>query len=211
MLFFRGRNEEVLVQKTVFQGIRRMEDSFAGRQNIRGIIRTACHQSWEEDEEQRSQEEIRSEADTKCFEARKRGSARTRSLSGQIGSYGIEKRDKQNYWENNKCQLLQGVLETEGDKRQCKCNRKKKKKSTRKLCCIGIKRLCKLRSANTGMHITAAFLLPSLRYHNFLGGDFYTANKQCSESSSLHFDYTTFQRDDPPGLVQLQTKKIQTR
>lgn len=45
MLFFRGRNEEVLVQKTVFEGIRGMEDSFAGRQNIRGIIRTACHQS----------------------------------------------------------------------------------------------------------------------------------------------------------------------
>lgn len=111
-----------------------IEDSFAGGQNIRGMIRTACLQSWEEDGEQRSQEEIRSKAETKGFGARKRCSAKTRSLSGQIGSCGIEKRDKWNYWENNKCQLLQGVLKTEGDKKQCKCNRKKKKKSKKKLC-----------------------------------------------------------------------------
>lgn len=99
MLFFRRRNGEVVVQKrkTGSEGIQGMEDSFAGRQNIRGIIRTACHQFWEEDGEQRSQEEIRSKAETKGFGARKRGSARIRSLSGKIGRYGREKQDKWNY------------------------------------------------------------------------------------------------------------------
>lgn len=105
MLFFRERNEEVLVQKRKLgsEATQGTKDSFAGRQNIRGIIRTACHQFWEDDGEQRSQEEIRSKAAAKGFGSRKRGSAKTKSLSGQIGSCGIEKRDKWNYWENNKC------------------------------------------------------------------------------------------------------------
>lgn len=100
MLFFVGRNGEVVVQKRKpgSGGIWGMQDSFAG-QNIRGIIRTACHQAWEEDGEQRAQEETGSKARTKSFGARKRGSARTRSLSGQIGSYSIEKTDKWNYRE----------------------------------------------------------------------------------------------------------------
>lgn len=72
---------------------------------------------------------VRSKAEKKGFGERKEGSARTRSLSGQTGSYGIEKRDKWNYRDNNKCQLLQGVLKTEGDKKQCKCSRRRKRKA----------------------------------------------------------------------------------
>lgn len=70
---------------------------FAGGQNIRGIIRTACRQSWKEDREQTLQEETGSKAERKSFGARKKGSARTRNLSGQIGSYSIEKRHNWNY------------------------------------------------------------------------------------------------------------------
>lgn len=141
------------------EGIQGMEDSFAG-ENISSMISTACHQSWEEDGEQGPQEETKSKAETKGFGARKRGSARTRSLSGQIGSCGIEKRDKWNYWENNKCQLLQGVLKTEGDKKQRKCNRKKKKKST---CCA---RELSLRADDLPLSPASCAALASSAYAN---------------------------------------------